>query len=91
MKAQYQPSRVRLFIKPYCGWCREAIRWLDDHGISYESMDVIKDSRAFEEMTRLSGQRLAPVIEVDGQLLADFGADELARFWSQLGKSNPES
>ena len=22
--------KPRLFIKPYCGWCHKAIRWLDD-------------------------------------------------------------
>jgi monothiol glutaredoxin len=35
-------------------------------------------------MFQLSGQTLAPVIEVDGEVLADFGADELAEFWNKL-------
>jgi hypothetical protein len=35
-------------------------------------------------MVRLSGQSSAPVIEVDGEMLADFGASELAQFWSEL-------
>ena len=76
-----QPDQVRLFIKPYCGWCRQAMDWLDEHGIAYEVLDVIADPRAYDEMVRLSGQSLAPVIEVDGQVLADFGARELARWW----------
>ena len=21
--------KIRLFIKPYCGWCHKAMRWLD--------------------------------------------------------------
>ena len=37
-------------------------------------------------MERLSGQTLAPVIAVDGQVLADFGARELVVFWEGLGK-----
>jgi glutaredoxin len=81
----YQPNQVRLFIKPYCGWCRQAMDWLDDHGIQYEVRDVIADDRAYDEMYRLSGQTLAPVIEVDGQVLADFGAKDLAAFWTKLG------
>jgi hypothetical protein len=36
------------------------------------------------EMVNLSGQRLAPVIDVDGQILADFGPEELAEFWKQF-------
>lgn len=83
-----KPKRVRLFIKPYCGWCHKAMHWLDDHDVDYEKIDVIADETAFDEMIRLSGQELAPVIDVDGQILADFGPDQLAVFWKQLEKKN---
>ena len=79
---------VRLFIKPYCGWCHKAIRWLDDQDIEYETLDVMANESAYEEMMRLSGQELAPVIDVNGEILADFGPDELAVFWKKLGKKN---
>jgi glutaredoxin len=77
-------KRIRLFIKPFCGWCHKATRWLDSHGIDYETVDVMADEAAFDEMIRLSGQDLAPVIEVDGEILADFGPDQLAVFWRKL-------
>jgi len=76
--------KIRLFIKPYCGWCHKAQRWLDARGVPYETLDVIADSQALTEMVNLSGQRLAPVIEVDGKILADFGPEELAEFWKSL-------
>ena len=76
--------RVRLFIKPYCGWCDKATRWLDDHDIQYEKIDVIADEAAFEEMFRLSGQEMAPVMEVDGRVLADFGPEEMPGFFKGL-------
>jgi glutaredoxin 3 len=79
-----KPKQIRLFIKPYCGWCHKAMRWLDQRGIDYQSVDVIADEAAFEEMIRLSGQELAPVIEVDGRILADFGPEQLAQFWQRL-------
>ena len=60
------------------------MRWLDEHGIKCETLDVIADEAAFDEMVRLSGQELAPVIEVDGIVLADFGPEQLARFWEKL-------
>jgi glutaredoxin len=81
-------KRIRLFIKPYCGWCQKAVRWLDDHGVDYERIDVIADEAAYDEMIRLSGQELAPVLEVEGQVLADFGPDQLAEFWKTLEKKN---
>jgi glutaredoxin 3 len=83
-----KPKNTRLFIKPYCGWCHKAMRWLDEHDVDYERIDVIADEAAFDEMIRLSGQDLAPVIEVDGEILADFGPDQLEDFWTRLEKKN---
>jgi glutaredoxin len=60
------------------------MRWLDERGLKYEKLDVIADAAAFDEMIRLSGQELAPVIEADGKVLADFGPDELADFWKKF-------
>ena len=81
-----KPKRVRLFIKPYCGWCHKATRWLDQHEVDYETVDVMADEAAYDEMIRLSGQDLAPVLDADGEILADFGPDQLAHFWSQREK-----
>lgn len=79
-----KPKRVRLFIKSYCPWCHKAMRWLDERGISYQTLDVITDSKAFTEMVRLSDQTLAPVLDVDGEILADFGPEELEQFWTKI-------
>jgi glutaredoxin 3 len=77
-------ERIRLFIKPFCGWCHEAIEWLDERGVKYELLDVTSDATARREMYDLSGQTLAPTIDVDGEILADFGVDELEQFWKRL-------
>jgi glutaredoxin 3 len=79
-----KPKQIRLFVKPYCGWCHEAVDWLDERGIKYETLDVISDSGARREMFQLSGQTLAPVIDVDGEILADFDTDQLAEFWKRF-------
>ena len=81
-----KPKRIRLFIKPYCGWCHKAECWLDERGVDYQRINVIADEAAYDEMIRLSGQELAPVIEVDGKILGDFGPDQLAEFWQKLEK-----
>lgn len=75
---------VRLFVKPWCGWCRQAARWLDSHGIRYETIDVLANPTADQEMRRLSGQSLTPVVDVDGRILADFDTQQLAEFWKQF-------
>jgi glutaredoxin 3 len=80
--------KIQLYIKPYCAWCDYATSWLGEHGIQYETFDVISNRAAYNEMVRISGQTLAPVIDVDGQVLADFGPDELAKFWQQIQGTN---
>ena len=80
-----EPRRkIRLFIKPYCGWCHQAAAWLDSHDIEFEELDVMADRTAYSEMAKLSGQELAPVIDMDGKILADFGPEELEQFWKTL-------
>lgn len=75
---------IRLFIKPGCPWCHEAIDWLDERGIRYQVLDVIRDPAARAEMLDLTGQTKAPSIDVDDHILADFGADELATWWKRM-------
>lgn len=84
-----QPQRVRLFVKPWCPWCQRAEAWLQTRGITYERLDVTQNHQAWQEMVRLSGQTLAPVLEVDGAVLADFGPEELARFWEEKVTHKP--
>jgi glutaredoxin len=83
-----KPKRVRLFIKPYCGWCHKAMRWLNEHQADYTAIDVTTDEMAMAEMVRLSGGEIVPVIEVDGRVLADFGPEQLAEFWERLEQAN---
>jgi glutaredoxin len=80
-----KPTRVRLFVKSFCSWCHKAEHWLDQRGIDYESLNVIEDPKLMKEMIALSGQSLAPVIDVDGKVLADFGPDELEEWWHDEG------
>ena len=79
-----KPRKVRLFVKPFCGWCHEAKDWLEERGIAYEELDVTSNRAAWREMVQLSGQTLAPVIDVDGEVLADFDTGQLEKFWQKL-------
>lgn len=80
-----KPEKIRLFIKPYCGWCHEATDWLDERGWKYESLDVSESAAARDEMRALTGQTKAPCVEVDGHVLADFDTDQLETFLQKLG------
>ena len=80
-----KPKKIRLFVRSYCGWCHEAADWLKDHGFQFETIDVTTNTAARQEMVQISGQQMAPVIDVDGQILSDFDTGQLAAFWEKLG------
>lgn len=69
-----------LYVKRGCGWCQEAIEFLDAHGVSYRQVEVTGDAAAFAELQRKSGQTRAPTLDWHGKILADFGTDELVPF-----------
>jgi glutaredoxin len=66
------------------------MRWLDEHGVDYETINVMADEAAYDEMIRLSGQDLSPVIDWEGEVLADFGPDQLADFFKKRGNAPVE-
>ena len=72
---------MKLYVKVWCPWCVVAQQWLDARGYRYELIDVEKDREAFQTMIRLSGQRRTPTLVTNGgQVLPDFGPEELAVF-----------
>lgn len=70
-----------VYVKPGCGWCVDAIDWLEARAIAHTVINVFSDKAAFERMKRISGQSMAPTLEMpDGQVLADFDVVQLERF-----------
>ena len=71
---------MRVYIKPGCPWCVDAIDYLKREGYEFEEIDVIANPDQFDEMRRISGQSCAPTMTLGDLLLADFGVDELKDF-----------
>ncbi len=82
-----KPKSIRLYIKPFCGWCHEAIDWLNAHDFEFTKLDVTSDADAAREMEALTGQTKAPSIDIDGEVLPDFDIRELEHFLKKLGIS----
>jgi len=70
-----------LYIKPGCPWCTDAVDWLEKRAIAFHPVDVLTDADAMARMRRISGQSLAPTLEMpDGAVLADFDVHQLEKF-----------
>lgn len=76
-----------LYIKPGCPWCDEVTAYLDHKNIEVETVIVSGNREAMQEMIDLSGQSKAPTMDWHGEVLADFGVDELIPFLKQRGIS----
>lgn len=74
-----------LYVKRGCPWCDEASEYLKRGKIAHETVMVSGDPAAMDEMRRISGQTKAPVLDCDGEILADFGVDELVPFLTRVG------
>lgn len=74
-----------LYIKPGCPWCDEVVDYLNRKKIEVETIVVSENPAAMQEMVDLSGQTKAPTMDWNGEVLADFGVDELVPFLKQRG------
>lgn len=74
-----------LYIKRGCSWCDEVVDYLDRKQIEVQTLMVSGNREAMEEMVELSGQSKAPTMDWHGEVLADFGVDELVPFLKKHG------
>lgn len=74
-----------LYIKPGCPWCDEVVDYLERRKIAVKTVVVSGNRAAMQEMVDLSGQSKAPTMDWHGEVLADFGVDELIPFLKKKG------
>ncbi len=77
--------KPKLYVKEGCPWCEEAEEFLQEKKIDFERIEVRSNKAAFEEMIELSGQTKTPTMDWAGEVLADFGVDELIPFLQKKG------
>lgn len=74
-----------LYIKPGCPWCVDVAHFLKRQRIEVKTVVVSGNREAMREMIDLSGQSKAPTMDWHGEVLADFGVDELIPFLRKRG------
>ncbi|MDF1862844.1 MAG: glutaredoxin family protein [Verrucomicrobiales bacterium] len=84
-----ESPELKVYIKPGCPWCVEAVAFLRKEEIDFEEIDVIGNPDKFREMQEISGQTYAPTLSMhtDGgdAILADFDVGELKEFFTEHG------
>ena len=77
---------VVIYTTPICGFCHAAKRLLDGKGVTYEEIDVMRDSEKKQEMMQKAGRHTVPQIFIDGTHVG--GCDELYEL-ERAGKLDP--
>jgi glutaredoxin 3 len=67
--ARTKNALIKLYTGGYCPYCWRVKRELDRLNLDYEAVDADADGR--EEVMRLSGQRLIPILTIDDEVLVD--------------------
>lgn len=75
-------ERPILYVKRGCPYCKAATNYLDQHQIPYQTIEVRGDRAQMQQLQELSGQTKTPTLVWNGDVLANFGTEELAAFVS---------
>ena len=74
-----------IYVKTGCPWCDDVLDYFEEKELPYEKVTVSGNREAMQAMVDLSGQSKAPTMDWDGEVLADFGVDELIPFLKKHG------
>ena len=62
-------AEIKLYTGTYCPYCRIVQKELERLELDYEVVDADVDGR--DEVIRLSGQRVIPILTIDDEVLVD--------------------
>jgi len=65
-------AAVTVYSTTWCGYCRIAKRFLDEHHVSYTEVDIEADEAAALRVEQWNqGNRTVPTIDIDGTILTN--------------------
>lgn len=74
-----------VYTKTGCPWCSDVLDFLDEHSIQFDERDVSDRQEYMQELVDKSGQDKAPTLDLDGEILADAGREEVEQFLKSKG------
>lgn len=61
---------TRVYLYPKCSTCRKALKWLDEHGVAYEAIDLVAkppSAATLKELHKRSQKPLAKFFNTSGE------------------------
>jgi mycoredoxin len=61
-------ASIKMYTTTWCGDCRNAKRFLREHGVAFEEINIEEEEGAADYVMRVNdGKRKVPTFEVDGR------------------------
>lgn len=78
-------QKITMYATTWCGDCRMAKRWFDQHGVAYDYINIEQNPEAAEYVMKVNGgMRAVPtIIFPDGSILVEPSARDLAAKFAQ--------
>jgi len=68
---------VKVYSTPICPYCVVLKKFLGEHNIEFEDVDVSQNEEAAKEIIEKSGQMRVPVIEINGEIVVGFDKEKI--------------
>lgn len=72
-----------LYVKRGCPYCKAAKDYLGKRKIAYQEVEVGADPAQMKKLEEVSGQSKTPTLVWNGEVLSNFGTDELVAFLAE--------
>jgi arsenate reductase-like glutaredoxin family protein len=71
---------VVIYCTPWCGDCRRARAWLQEHQVAYVEVDISKDREAAKRVRGWArGYETTPTFDIKGRIIVDWKPAEVAK------------
>lgn len=73
-------QKIVMYATTWCGDCRMAKRWFDQHGIAYDYINIEQNDEAAAYVTKINGgkQSVPTIVFPDGSILVEPSPRQLA-------------
>ena len=68
---------IKVYSTVTCPYCVTLKKFLKEHNIEFEDIDVSQDEKARDEVIKKSGQMGVPIVEIDREIVVGFDREKI--------------
>jgi glutaredoxin len=84
-------AKIIVYSAPWCGFCVRLEKYLKEHTVRFEKINIDRNPAAKKELERKSGQRGIPVLDWNGEIIVGFGNDQAKEIYRLIAGGTPSA